>query len=130
MSDPTEEYRSQLYELYKTSGIQFDKNVLFMASGALGLSMSFISDIIDLQHACYKWMLGSAWLIMTIVILISLLSYYLSMKGIKEVLEDRELDMNRRAKTYNKVVMYLNFSMLVGLPVGIGFLIAFILQNI
>ncbi len=72
-----------LFEAYKESSIQFDKNILYISAGALGLSMTFIKDIVPLNEALYVSLLIIAWSIFTLIIFASLLSYYLSMKATK-----------------------------------------------
>lgn len=79
-----QEYWRQLYDSYKESAIQFDKNVLFISSGSLAISITFISEIVHLKNASEKWMLTTSWIILASTIFASLLSHYLSMKAINK----------------------------------------------
>lgn len=119
------EYQKQLYDMYKISSQQFDKNILIISSGALGLSMTFIKDLINLNQIKYFGVLGFSWVLFATIILISLTSHYLSMRGIKHMIEN---DLPN--KGIDKWLSRLNISMLIGLPIAIILLIVFVLNNI
>ena len=124
------EYWNKLFEAYKESSSQFDKNILYISSGALGLSISFITDIVKLPVASYKWILGSSWIILTIVILFSLLSHYFSMKAINFRMQYLQSNEDNKSENLNNKVTLLNLLMLIGLPIGIIGLVTFIILNI
>lgn len=130
MKKEDQEYWNILSEAYKESSIQFDKNILFISSGALGLSISFISDVVKLSEASYKWILGTSWTVLTIVILFSLMSHYFSMKAINYKMENLHIEKDKKSEEFNKYVSLLNLLMLIGLPIGIIGLVIFIILNI
>lgn len=120
-----------LFEAYKESSIQFDKNILYISAGALGLSMTFIKDIVPLHESIYISLLLVAWSIFTLVIFMSLLSYYLSMKALNREMQDLYVEeKHRKENKSNKWVKRLNITMLSGLPLGLIFLIIFIAINV
>jgi C4-dicarboxylate transporter len=119
-----------LFVSYLESNRQFDKNTLYISSGALGLSISFISDIVKLTDASYKWILGTSWTVLTIVILFSLMSHYFSMKAINSKMENLHKEKDEKSEKLNKYVRLLNLLMLIGLPIGIISLVVFIILNI
>lgn len=51
MAEDKNTYLEQLNKAYKESSSQFDKQVLFIASGAFGISLAFIKDIVKLDVA-------------------------------------------------------------------------------
>lgn len=116
-----------LFEAYKESSTQFDKNILYISSGALGLSMTFLSDVVDLPNATCKVLLTISWVVLTLTILISLVSHYLSMKALNLEMKNLYLDVKNKM---DKWVKGLNISMLVTLPLGILFLVIFISINL
>lgn len=130
MNKEDNEYWNKLFEAYKESSSQFDKNILFISSGALGLSISFISDVVKLPDSSYKWILGTSWTVLTIVILFSLMSHYFSMKAINSKMENLYREKDKKSEKLNKYVRLLNLLMLIGLPIGIIGLVTFIILNI
>lgn len=130
MSDDNDKYWHSVYELYKESSKQYDKNVLYVASGALGLSMTFIKDIVDFSSVECKVLLLIAWSILVITILTTLLSHFVSMKALNQKMATIDDDNDPKTKMLNGVLEKLNFLMLVLLPLGILFLLIFIYLNI
>ena len=70
----------QLNKAYIESSSQFDKQVLYFASGALALSFTFIKDIVKLPVASCKHILIISWCFFVAVILLSIVSHYSSKK--------------------------------------------------
>jgi len=128
--DIDKEHYNQLFELYKESGAQFDKQILYIASGALGLTMTFISDVVSLACAQHKFLLSVLWSLLTLIILISLLSHYLSLKAMNHRMQNLYKKKDKNSKILNTWVEGLNIAMLVGLPIGIALIILFISLNI
>jgi hypothetical protein len=130
MKDSDLEYWRQLYETYKESAQQFDKQILYISSGALGVSMSFITDIVEMKLASHKFLLSISWIVLAFIILVSLTSHYISMKALNYKMENRNNDGDKKSSFYNGIVSKLNVIMLLGLPIGIILLICFITLNI
>jgi len=130
MENYDKDYWHQLFDLYKESSSQFDKQILYISSGALGLTFSFIKDIVDIGTAQYKPMLLIGWLILIIVVLISLFSHYFSMKSLNQRMEDVEAASSPKADKFNKIVSCLNLIMLLALSSGILFIIIFTFINL
>jgi hypothetical protein len=61
----------------------FDKNVLAIASAALGLSIAFIKDIAHLGQAEWTWALFWSWRAFGLCILTIMVSYRFSMQALK-----------------------------------------------
>lgn len=121
-------------EIRKYSTEQFDKNILFIASGSLGISFAFIKDIIpDLKKAICKEYLTSSWYIFAGVIFISLVSHFISMLGSNWAIKNHYLDdqtFNRKLNWWNIPIRILNALTIVAIFIGALALIYFINQNI
>jgi ABC-type siderophore export system fused ATPase/permease subunit len=128
--DIDQEHYNQLFELYKESGMQFDKQILYISSGALGLSLTFITDIVEMKIATNKCLLSTSWIILVIIIFLSLTSHYISMKAMNHRMENLKDTKDTKSSFYNKIVSILNITMLLGLPVGIAILLCFITFNL
>jgi hypothetical protein len=133
------EYTKEQYAALTYSNEQFDKNVTFIASGALGISFAFIEKIVKLENAhCKCWLIVS-WYIFAIVIFISLLTHFISILANRWSIENRcdedSSDKEKKeydfiAKCWNYSIRGLNILMLGGLLIGMIYLISFIKDNI
>ncbi len=127
-----EKYTDQQYQALKYSYEQFDKNILFIASGALGISFAFIEKIIpDLTKAISSSTLINSWYFFAGVIFISLVAHFTSVQA------NRWAIANVECKNYDKITFLLNWiirliniTMIIGLCWGILLLIKFVKLNI
>jgi len=113
---------------------QFDKNILFIASGALAISFAFIKDIIPkLDSATHKPLLFTAWYLFALVIFLSLLGHFLSMQAHSWAINNPHLKddvFNEKLKCKNLPIRILNISMIIANFIGALALIIFIHQNL
>lgn len=134
MTSPNDTHRSENKEILKYSIEQFDKSVVFIASGALGVSFAFIKDIIPgLQMAMDTWLLIFSWYLFAGVVFISLICHYRSMVGHKWAVDNSHLEdkpFNDMVNAKNRIIRILNLSMIIGLFLGSVLLITFIKINI
>ena len=127
-----QQYIQELYNTLSYSNQQFDKNVLFIASGALGVSFAFIDKLVpNLDNAIGKNYLINAWYCFAGVIFISLISHFISSLSIRWSITNYGKDnMDRGVKKWNWAIRGLNIFMMIGLLIGTLLLIRFINQNI
>jgi hypothetical protein len=135
-----EEYSKEQYNALKYSNEQFDKSIQFIASGALGVSFAFIEKIVKLEHAVCKCLLINAWYAFAWVIFISLATHFISIMANRWAIEnlfDENADDKTKEDYFNKANWYwnypiraLNVSMIIGLLIGMLYLISFIKHNI
>lgn len=130
MKEEDKEYLDLLNKVYFESSTQFDKQLLFVASGALGLSLAFIKDIIVLSKATNKELLLLSWISFGLVILINVISHYTSLKAINYKIENINKKRDRFSQSFNSVTKYFNIMMIVFLASGLVLLIVFIGINI
>lgn len=130
MKEEEKEYLDLLNKVYFESSTQFDKQLLFVASGALGLSLAFIKDIVVLSKATNKELLLLSWISFGLVILINVISHYTSLKAINYKIENIYKKKDRFSQSFNSVTKYFNIMMIVFLASGLVLLIVFIGINI
>jgi hypothetical protein len=125
-------YLEQKYAALNYSNSQFDKNVLFIASGALGISFAFIEKIIpDLKAAVCSKLLILSWYFFAGVIFISLVAHFISILNIRwSIIHDGCKNFDKKSNCRNNVVRSFNILMILGLFAGIICLIQFIKFNI
>ncbi len=126
-------YTENVLSTLKYSIEQFDKNILFIASGALGGSFAFIKDIIpDLKKARDNHYLIESWYAFALVIFISLSTHYISYKGSQWAFKNQHLDdktFNKKLKYFNWPLVFLNWMTIILTLLGAIFLIIFIQHN-
>lgn len=130
MQEEDKEYWQQLNKAYIESSSQFDKQVLFLASGALGLSFAFIKDIVKLAEATNKWLLISSWSLFGAVILLSIISHYTSLKAINKRIHNLNAREDKGSKKLNSYTKWFNILMIVFLAFGLISLTVFVAINI
>jgi hypothetical protein len=132
MGSDRDKHIEALYKALSYSGEQFDKSVLFIASGALGISFAFIDKLIpDLKNATSKDCLFNAWYCFVGVIFISLVSHFISTLSMRWSIKHYEEDgWSEGMSNWNRSIRILNFIMMIGLSAGALLLIYFIKQNI
>jgi hypothetical protein len=79
MTEPDKINIASKFEILKYSIQHFDKAIVTIASGALGISFAFIDKIVDLKSKLeHRELLITAWYLFAIVIFISMLSHFIS----------------------------------------------------
>ena len=120
-------YLDQLYKGYSYSNEQFDKAILFVSSGALVLSISFIEKIVPLSTSHCKTLLLLSWVFEAITIILFTINHYLSMLSFNhEIKKFFQESHNKKAIT----VQNINVASIITLLVGLFCLIIFIFVNI
>jgi hypothetical protein len=125
-----EEHIKQKYQTLSYGNEQFDKNVLFIASGALGISFGFIEKLVpDLSATSHKCYLIDSWYCFAGVIFISLVAHFISVMANRWAIENDELEAikyNKITRRWNYSIRGLNIFMIIGLLVDIILLITFV----
>lgn len=130
MKDSDKEYWQQLNKAFLESSSQFDKQILVFASGAFGLSFAFIKDIVQLNVAINKWMLIVAWSCFGLVVILSILSHYTSLKAINHKIHNLTSKADAITQRLNNTTKWLNIMMIIFLALGLVLLTLFVAINI
>lgn len=129
-----EEYIKAKYQALSYGNEQFDKNVLFIASGALGISFAFIEKVVpNLACAENKNFLIDSWYCFAGVIFISLVAHFISILANRwAIVNDKmaETRYNKISGQWNWCIRALNVFMILGLFFGVILLVLFVKQNI
>ncbi len=141
--------RTKIDKVIEYSNIEFDKSIIFIASGALSISMAFINDIVKIDTAVYTDLLVAAWFCFATTIFLSLICHYVSMQINRWIAEnypdaaneaDTLKEKNEKEEQYeifyheairrNKRIKWLNLSMIIILFAGLLLFLLFIQSNI
>lgn len=133
-------HSAEFYKQLNYSTTEFDKSIIFIASGALGISMAFIDKVVKLDEAHCKCLLILSWDFFGVTIFLSLVTHFVSVMANRWAIqncpsEDNENDTLEQKyitgeKKWNWSIRGLNLLMIVGLLLGLFFFLRFIHFNI
>ena len=126
--------RKQLIDAERNTAQQFDKAILTLASGALGLSITFIKQIAPHPKSQSIYFLIVAWVLFSFSILSTLISFLISQAACRrqrEILDqdisEKEHKINNNAADWTNRLNYLSIAFFI---LGIVFLIIFSAVNL
>lgn len=123
-----EKLRENLLEASLSNSNNYDKAILTLSSAALGLSLSFIKDIVPINDIIKYEILELSWCFFLISIVITIASFVLSQWGIKRQLKyAEEYYLNGKEKYYNKKNIYKILTTIFNHLSGVFFILALIL---
>lgn len=124
-TDEDNQYRNQLYEALDYSENQFDKQLTYLSSGALILSIGFVKDIVDINVNTNKTGLIFSWVMFALSLLSNLLSHLSSIYSMRNELKD----FNKLSERFDSTTQILNFISVISLIMGIILFIQFVYKN-
>ncbi len=83
-SNPT--YRQWLFQVHHTASRDYDKALMMIAGGGLGISIAFIRDVGP--HPNMKWLLGAGWFLLALSLLVILIAFVTSQKALLREIGD------------------------------------------
>jgi len=130
--DDLKEYRNQLIDAEQKAQDNFDKTVLSLSSGALGISFVFLKDIVGDTPASIS-LLMVAWISWALSSTSVLISFYMSHKALRHAI--KQVDFNKIREEhpgswYDKFTGFLNGFALILFVVGLFSMIWFIKMNL
>lgn len=129
-----QEYRRWLIGVDHESSVSFDKVLVTLSAGALGISVSQAR-----ARALWLWSLELAWALFTVSLLAMLLSYLTARRDLRRAIADTDWKlvhgeaeaMPEEWRAWHEVkTTTLNQAALVCLVVGICFLVAYAARNL
>lgn len=109
-----------IFELRKESELQFDKQLRYIAAGAIALSVTLISSI---QEISINWVILVAWILLIVTLLVNLISFKIAVKAL-----DYEIVFHPKTNEENKNDKWtkgLNIASIITLVTGLTFLVLF-----
>lgn len=126
MSAPdTSAERKRLTDLHEKATESFDRAVMTLAGGALGISLAFVHDVAPTPR--HKVVLGVSWLLFALSLLLSLLSFLTMERAVVTMVGkyDREEHIER-----GKLTDILNWGAALSLISGVVSLVTFAWLNL
>jgi hypothetical protein len=133
MDERLKEFEKELVELHTKSYDNYDKKLSYLSASSIGVSMVFLKDIVgDIDDVKLRWLLLSAWILLTLTLVLNLFSHTFTAKRHNETLDEiRSKKYNREsAIRRNKQIIGFNdlINWLFGL--GMGTLVFFVIINL
>lgn len=126
-------YRSQLETLEQKSQENFDKTVLSLSGGALGISFAFIKDIVGSAPVTNPSLLFLAWMSWGLSVVSVLISYFMSHLALRKAIKQVDLGSIRSSKpggiadTLTAICNPLSGILFI---IGVVFISIFVWQNL
>jgi hypothetical protein len=79
-------HRDKVWEDIKSGTESFDRNMLTLSSGALGLSLAFIKDIVPIGRTVFVPCLFASWTAFALCILVTLASFRISIVALEKTI--------------------------------------------
>lgn len=126
------EERKMCIEGKYISAQQFDNAILYLSSGSLVLSLTFISEIVKSPDILTIWLLKTSWICFVLCVLFILISFVTSQFAfdkhiiiLEEILYEKPQSKNH-ASTYTKI---LNYTSCIIFVIGLVLLTVFSWKN-
>ena len=84
ITDPTlSDYRKFLGECESKATEDFDKTIVTLSGGALGLSLVFIEKVVPVTGAQHLWLLAVSWSSLILAVVCNLMSFMAAMQSMR-----------------------------------------------
>jgi hypothetical protein len=132
MTEADSKYREMLVKADQKAQEDYDKTILLLSGGALGISLGFLKDIVGDRPAEYSGWLIASWASWAASLTCVLASYYFSQQAIRRMI--RELDAGRIYAGYpagclGRATAFLNAAGGLLFVVGVVTIVVFVSQN-
>lgn len=131
--DQLKEYRSHLILAEQKAQEDFDKTILTLSGGALGISFAFVKDIIGPNPITNTWFLIFAWISWGLSVTTVLLSFFTSHLALRQTINqaDRgEIYSKRPGGCYDIITEGCNLMGFIFFSIGVALMIIFVWLNL
>ncbi len=132
MDEEMQKYRNQLVEVEQKAQEDYDKATLTLSAGALGLSITFVKNILPASGVQSVSLLLFAWVSWTISVALVLASHYfgnLSLRKAISQVDKGTIRKQRAGGAYDFATAISNLLHGSLFVLGAAFMICFVLQN-
>ena len=129
------ETRADLLKRQLSNSENYDKAVISLSTAFLGFSLAFLKDLVPIQRAEWLWLLYGSWLALAGAVLATIVSFWVSQRGIDVQLkkaEDYYLRDDQAALTKSgiaKATEWVNVASGVLFILGLSLTTAFVILN-
>lgn len=123
--DPNESYKAHLRDALLSSSNQFDGSVLTLSSGLLAVSLAFISDVVSIDAAVFRWALLASWIALAGAVLTTMASFMTSQQSTRLYHDDDE----QNGRRWGRATARLNLLSAVLFGFGVVLSVVFVGSN-
>lgn len=132
------DFEAELFKREVSNAEAYDKAVMMYSTGALGLSLTFIKDILPPGKAVHMWSLYWSWIAFLISLIVVLASYMVGQIAIRKqrdlaheyYLEGKEEKMQSKYNPWSKWTDYLNVGSGLFFVFGAALMVFFVSKNV
>lgn len=134
------DYRNQIFDADQKQQESFDKTLITLSGGALGITFAFIKDIIGSNPIICPILISIAWILWGLSLCSTLFSFYAShlsltklISEIDDVLKSKQVNNlfeNFSNNPYRKITKFLNISSAILFALGVILTAIFSFLNI
>lgn len=127
------DYRKQLQALEQKMQSEYDKAIMALSGGALGVSMTFLKDVVLDQGVHGGNFLLGAWICWGASVTCTLFSFYTSAQALRRAVQqtdDRAIYLEMVGGKFNCVTKILNFSGGALFMLGVILIVFFASRNL
>jgi len=127
------EYRKQLVEFEQKIGEGFDKTLIALSGGALGLSIAFIKDIVGVKAMTYECFLIISWSFWALSLGSILFAFYFGQLAYRKAITQVDNDTINTEVTggiYTAIVNWLNAIGAISFFFGVISIVIFSIKNL
>jgi hypothetical protein len=132
-AEVTAEYRGLLTQTEQKSQAEFDKGVLALSGGALGLSFAFTKNIIGTGEIIHSGYLLAAWITWAASSASVLISFFVSTLALRKAIKQLDrgtIGMERPGGWWDRATSCLNLMGLLLFLIGVSMMIVFLSHNL
>lgn len=132
MNDAREEHRAHLVEAREKAFENFDKTVLLLSGGALGVSITFVKDLVGPGMLLGQRCLLASWICWALSLLAVLVSYYFSQLTLDRAIAelDAGTDADRPGGIFRRFTLTLNAISGLSFFTGLILFVIFVSKNL
>jgi len=86
------EYRTSLVSVEQKAQEEFDKTILALSGGGLGISFAFVKDIVGPQPLAHSWLLLASWTMWALSVASVLFSFFTSNLALRKAIKQVDTD--------------------------------------
>jgi len=128
-----EKYREVLVAAEQEAQRHYDKTLLWLSGGALGVSITFVKNIVGPQALSRAGLLLLSWIFWTVSLTCVLVSFYTSRRALRKTVEQVDSDKvheERPGGCYTTLTEGFNIGGAVFFLLGVVHMIAFVYCNL
>ncbi len=86
------QWKNRIHQYRHDAAVQFNKQVVYLSSGGLILTLGFIKDIVDIKIATFNVLLVISWFLFSLALVTNLFSHKSTIKAMDYELDDKTKD--------------------------------------